>query len=86
MAVRRPQMEKPGDYFRAFFCNSLELEGANWCDDFLPEFERRRAHDLAPLLPFVLFKTGEMGNAVEGDQAVKLGPAAVGPSRLTGQG
>jgi hypothetical protein len=72
----QPQMERLGDYFRAFFCDSLELEGANWCDDFLPEFERRRGYDVAPLLPFVLFKTGEMGNAVEDDQAVKLGPAA----------
>jgi len=72
----RPQMERLGDYFRAFFCDSLELEGANWCDDFLPEFERRRGYDVAPLLPFVLFRTGEMGNAVEDDQAVKLGPAA----------
>ncbi len=72
----RPHLGRLGDYFRAFFCDSLELEGANWCDDLIPEFQRRRGYDLAPLLPFVLFKTGEMGNAVEDTQAAKLGPAA----------
>lgn len=53
-----------GQYFRAFFTDSIELEGANWCDDMLAEFERRRGYDLAPFLPFVLFKVGEMGNAI----------------------
>ena len=72
----RPHLGSLGDYFRAFFCDSLELEGANWCDDFIPEFERRRGYDIEPMLPLVLFKTGEMGNAVEDEQAVKLGPAA----------
>ncbi|WP_158615519.1 glycosyl hydrolase [Acidipila sp. EB88] len=49
---------------RAFFTDSIELEGANWCDDMLQEFARRRGYDLAPYLPFVLFKVGAMGNAV----------------------
>jgi hypothetical protein len=71
----RPYLGALGDYFRAFFCDSLELEGANWCDDFVPEFERRRGYDIAPMLPLVLFKTGEMGNAVQDEQAVKVGPA-----------
>ena len=53
-----------GGCFRAFFTDSIELEGANWCDDMLSEFERRRGYDLAPYLPFVLFKVGEMGNAI----------------------
>jgi hypothetical protein len=52
------------EYLRAFFTDSIELEGANWCDDMLAEFRRRREYDLAPYLPFVLFKVGEMGNAV----------------------
>ena len=72
----RPHLGRLGDYFRAFFCDSLELEGANWCDDLIAEFQRRRGYDFAPLLPFVLFKTGEMGNAVEDTQAARLGPAA----------
>lgn len=53
-----------GDHFRAFFTDSIELEGANWCDDMFAEFRRRRGYDLAPFLPFVLFKVGEMGNPV----------------------
>ena len=72
----RPHIGNLGDYFRAFFCDSLELEGANWCDDFITEFERRRGYDVAPMLPLMLFKTGEMGNAVQDEQAVKLGAVA----------
>jgi alpha-L-rhamnosidase len=53
-----------GEHFRAFFTDSIELEGANWCDDMLPEFSQRRGYDLSPWIPFVLFKVGEMGNAV----------------------
>ncbi|MDZ7720235.1 MAG: glycosyl hydrolase [Balneolaceae bacterium] len=59
------QMEGLGESFRAMFCDSLELEGANWTDDMLEEFERRRGYSLYPYLPFVLFKTGHMGNPVD---------------------
>jgi hypothetical protein len=45
-----------GDYFRSVFVDSLELRGANWCDDMLAEFKRRRGYDVAPYLPFILFK------------------------------
>ncbi len=54
-----------GNYFRAFFTDSIELEGANWCDDMFAEFRKRRGYDLSPWLPFILFKVGEMGNAVK---------------------
>ena len=50
-----------GEHFRAFFTDSIELEGENWCDDMYVEFRRRRGYELAPLLPFVLFKVGEIG-------------------------
>jgi len=56
---------KPGNYFRAMFTDSIELEGANWCDDFIAQFEKRRGYALTPYLPYVLFKVGEMGNAVK---------------------
>jgi len=52
-------------YIRALFVDSIELEGANWCNDMLKEFELRRGYSLEPYLPFVLTKIGEMGNAVE---------------------
>lgn len=61
-------------YLRAFFTDSIELEGANWCDDMAAEFSRRRGYDLAPWLPFVLFKVGEMGNAVSGAYGARFTP------------
>lgn len=47
---------------RSFFIDSLETEGANWSQDMMSEFEKRRGYDLYPFLPFVLFKIGSMGN------------------------
>ncbi len=52
--------------FRALFCDSMELEGANWCDDFVDEFQRRKGYDITPYLPFILYKVGHMGHAIEG--------------------
>ena len=45
-----------GDYIRAMFCDSMELEGANWNDDLPSEFEKRRGYSLLPYLPFILKK------------------------------
>lgn len=53
-----------GNHFRAFFTDSIELEGANWADDFFEEFKERNGYDLAPYFPFILFKVGHMGNPV----------------------
>lgn len=64
-----------GGHFRAFFTDSIELEGANWCDDMFEQFHRRRGYDLSPWLPFVLFKVGEMGNAVSGKYGSDFSPA-----------
>ena len=52
-------------YFRAFFTDSIELEGANWCHDLFEQFQQRKGYDLKPYFPFILFKVGEMGNAVK---------------------
>ncbi|HVV02726.1 MAG TPA: glycosyl hydrolase [Puia sp.] len=64
-----------GDYFRAFFTDSIELEGANWCSDMYAQFRQRRGYDLEPWLPFVLFKVGEMGNAVHEAYGAQFGPS-----------
>jgi len=64
-----------GEHFRAFFTDSIELEGANWCDDMFEQFHRRRGYDLSPWLPFVLFKVGEMGNAVSEKYGAEFSPA-----------
>ncbi len=61
-----------GDYIRAMFCDSLELEGANWNDDLPEEFEKRRGYSLIPYLPFVLKKVGHMGNPLEGEYGTKF--------------
>ena len=46
---------RPGEKgIRAFFCDSIELEGANWTSDLPAEFERRRGYALGPHLPLVL--------------------------------
>jgi hypothetical protein len=58
--------------FRAMFCDSMELEGANWCPDYLEEFKRRRGYDIKPYLPFILFKVGGMGSKVEGAEITQL--------------
>lgn len=61
-----------GNYIRAMFCDSMELEGANWNDDLPAEFEKRRGYSLLPFLPFVLKKVGHMGNPLEGDYGTKF--------------
>ncbi|MDR0559568.1 MAG: hypothetical protein LBG92_05320 [Prevotellaceae bacterium] len=58
--------------FRAMFCDSMELEGANWCQDFTDEFKRRRGYDVAPYLPFILYKVGGMGRPIISQDATKL--------------
>lgn len=54
-----------GGHIRAMFCDSMELEGANWNDDLPAEFEKRRGYSLLPYLPVVLKKVGHMGNPLE---------------------
>jgi len=61
-----------GLYIRAMFCDSMELEGANWNDDLPDEFEKRRGYSLLPYLPFVLKKVGHMGNPLEGEYGTKF--------------
>ena len=56
-----------GTYIRAMFCDSMELEGANWNDDLPSEFKNRRGYEVKPYLPFILKKVGHMGNPIEED-------------------
>lgn len=58
--------------FRAMFCDSMELEGANWCHDFPEEFRRLRGYDIKPFLPYILFKVGSMGSKIEGAEVTQL--------------
>ncbi|MBP9990651.1 MAG: glycoside hydrolase family 2 [Bacteroidales bacterium] len=49
------------EWLRAYFVDSMELEGCNWTDDMAAEFRKRRGYDLMPWLPFMMFKTGRLG-------------------------
>ncbi|MDQ2862181.1 MAG: hypothetical protein M3R50_00775, partial [Bacteroidota bacterium] len=51
------------------------LEGANWCTDMFEQFKEKKGYDLAPYFPFILFKVGEMGNAVKEEYGSKFEPA-----------
>jgi hypothetical protein len=44
----------------AVFSDSLEVYGADWTGDLLPEFQRRRGYDLTPYLPQLATGTGEL--------------------------
>jgi hypothetical protein len=61
-----------GDHFRGMFCDSLEMEGANWYNDLPDEFEKRRGYSLIPYLPFALYKIGHMGNPVDEEYGCKF--------------
>jgi hypothetical protein len=63
-----------GDHLRAMFCDSMELEGANWNDDLPEQFEARRGYSLLPYLPFVLKKVGHMGNPIEEEYGTTFPP------------
>jgi hypothetical protein len=60
---------------RALFTDSLELEGGNWFEGITDEFKKRRGYDIFPFLPFVLFKTGAMGNVTDFKYGASMSPA-----------
>lgn len=62
------------NWLRAYFVDSMELEGANWTTDFAEEFLRRRGYDLMPWLPFTMFKTGRLGEVVSYEYGAKQSP------------
>lgn len=62
-------------HIRAFFTDSMELEGSNWSADMLDEFRKRRGYDLMPYLPFTMFKIGSMGNTIDLTYGATFGPA-----------
>ncbi len=62
------------DHLRALFTDSMELEGSNWTGDMREEFFSRRGYDIFPFLPFILFRTGSMGNVTDWNYGVETGP------------
>ncbi|MDW7695938.1 glycosyl hydrolase [Flammeovirgaceae bacterium SG7u.111] len=45
-----------GNGIRSLFCDSIELEGANWTSDLAQEFEKRRGYEIFEYLPLLLDK------------------------------
>jgi hypothetical protein len=62
------------EHIRALFTDSMELEGSNWTEGIMEEFKKRRGYDLLPVLPFVLFKTGAMGNIIDFKYGADMSP------------
>jgi hypothetical protein len=63
---------------RAMFCDSIELEGANWTGDLPDEFQERVGYDLLPWLPLVLDPAPLAGDALAGQvQRVRFDYAEV---------
>ncbi len=59
------------NHLRAFFTDSMELEGSNWTFDFPEEFQKRRGYDLMQYLPFIMFKVGRLGAVVDEQYGVE---------------
>lgn len=62
------------NWLRAYFVDSMELEGANWTGDMAEEFRRRRGYDVMPWLPFTMFKVGRLGDVVSYEYGAKQSP------------
>ena len=60
------------DHIRALFTDSMELEGANWTTGMAEEFMKRYGYDITDYLPFILFKIGSMGSALNYDPVVPV--------------
>lgn len=61
-------------HLRAFFVDSMELEGNNWTTDFAQEFQKRRGYDLMPWLPLTMFKVGRLGDVEKFEYGSKKTP------------
>jgi hypothetical protein len=56
----------------AIFCDSLEVYGSDWSDDFLGEFQKRRGYDLKPHLPALVNDMGPQTKALRRDWGITL--------------
>ena len=66
------------NHLRAFFTDSLELEGCNWTADFAEEFKKRRGYNLMEWLPFIMFKVGRLGGVIDENYGASKTPAFAG--------
>ncbi|MDX1284916.1 MAG: glycosyl hydrolase, partial [Draconibacterium sp.] len=62
------------NHLRAFFTDSMELEGCNWTEDFPEEFKKRNGYDILEYLPFILFKVGRLGGVIDENYGAEKSP------------
>lgn len=53
------------NHIRAFFTDSMELEGCNWTGDFSRYFIEKRGYDIMPWLPYIMFRVGRLGGVAD---------------------
>ena len=58
--------------FHSVFCDSLEVYGADWTEDFLAEFEARRGYDLGAYLPALWHEAGDLAPHIRHDTRLTL--------------
>ena len=63
--------------FQSVFCDSLEVQGADWTEGFLDEFHRRRGYDLTPYLPALWQDAGPLTPDIRYDYHQTLSELAV---------
>lgn len=68
-----PKIGKLGNSFRSVFCDSMELQGANWYSGMAAQFKQRRGYDIIPYLPFILYKTGGQGRHINAKYGAAIG-------------
>ncbi|MDZ4697641.1 MAG: glycosyl hydrolase [Deltaproteobacteria bacterium] len=56
-----------GNFIRATFVDSLELDHSNWTGDLLSEFQSRRGYDLMPFLRMILDKEDPTASSPDRD-------------------
>lgn len=56
----------------AIFCDSLEVFGSDWTDDFLDAFQQKRGYDLRPHLPALAADMGPRTGAIRHDWGLTL--------------
>lgn len=56
----------------AIFCDSLEVFGSDWTDDFLDAFQQKRGYDLRPHLPALAVDMGPKTAAIRHDWGLTL--------------
>jgi len=64
-AIKQKTGERTLEGIRAMFCDSIELNGANWTSGFELEFEERRGYDIRPYLTILLADGIEISSQME---------------------